>query len=168
MGCRGVAAELALLPLDSRDCGLLQLLSHPSSDSPSPAWLPGGCAGGAQCHQPILPNQGIPESHNGGDLKNHPTPPSFSPDQAAQWSWFGHGDGRAIPLCPVPATKVMRKPQIHTPPGYFWCQNTQKRVQGLPSVGLEPKLLLPSGVVRTGSIGKVLNYSTLAFPYVNY
>lgn len=31
-----------------------------------------------------------------------------------------------------------------------------------------PEVLLTSGIVRTGSIEKVLNYSTFAFLYVNY
>lgn len=35
-----------------------------------------------------------------------------SPDQVAKSSWFGHGDGRATPLFPMPATELMRKHPI--------------------------------------------------------
>lgn len=73
------------------------------------------------------------------------------------------------------------------PSGQSWYQNTQEGLRGLtPSWHLKPwrasrglhvrrdgvvkapKALLTSGIVRTGSIGKVLNYSTFAFLYVNY
>lgn len=76
---------LSLLPCDFRDCGLLRLLSHPSSDSPTPAWLPGGCPGGAQCHQSIHPQRGLHPNHrileprNGGDPKDHLIPPFTRP-----------------------------------------------------------------------------------------
>lgn len=45
---------------------------------------------------------------------------------------------------------------------------TRRKVQRFCSDSPTPNPLLPSGIVRTGSIRKVLNYSTLAFPYVNY